>query len=71
MKKFLLLLIFSAGIFISAQEEIKKDSVVTDTIKHWSVLGKQSLMINQAAFSELTTILPMKRIKTCGRTLFF
>jgi hypothetical protein len=51
MKKFLLLLIFSAGIFISAQEEIKKDSVVTDTIKHWSVLGKQSLMINQAAFS--------------------
>jgi hypothetical protein len=51
MKKFLLLLIFSAGIFISAQEEIKKDSIVTDTIKHWSVLGKQSLMINQAAFS--------------------
>jgi hypothetical protein len=51
MKKFLLLLIFSAGIFISAQEEIKKDSVVIDTIKHWSVLGKQSLMINQAAFS--------------------
>lgn len=51
MKKFLLLLIFSAGIFINAQEEIKKDSVVTDTIKHWSVLGKQSLMINQAAFS--------------------
>jgi hypothetical protein len=51
MKKFLLLLIFSAGIFTSAQEEIKKDSVVIDTIKHWSVLGKQSLMINQAAFS--------------------
>jgi hypothetical protein len=51
MKKFLLLLIFSAGIFTNAQEEIKKDSVVTDTIKHWSVLGKQSLMINQAAFS--------------------
>jgi hypothetical protein len=51
MKKFLLLLIFSAGIFTNAQEEIKKDSIVTDTIKHWSVLGKQSLMINQAAFS--------------------
>jgi hypothetical protein len=53
MKKFLLLLIFSAGIFISAQEEIKKDSIVTDTIKHWSVLGKQSLMINQAACFKL------------------
>ncbi|MCJ8155576.1 DUF3078 domain-containing protein [Chryseobacterium sp. SSA4.19] len=51
MKKFLLLLAFSAGVFISAQEEIKKDSIVTDTVKHWSVLGKQSLMINQAAFS--------------------
>ncbi len=51
MKKFLLLLTFSAGIFASAQEELKKDSIVTDTIRHWSVLGKQSLMINQAAFS--------------------
>ncbi|WP_027386851.1 DUF3078 domain-containing protein [Chryseobacterium gregarium] len=51
MKKFLLLLTFSAGIFASAQKEIKKDSIVTDTVKSWSVLGKQSLMINQAAFS--------------------
>lgn len=51
MKKFLLLLTFSAGIFASAQKEIKKDSIVTDTVKNWSVLGKQSLMINQAAFS--------------------
>lgn len=51
MKKFLLLLTFSSGFFASAQEEIKKDSMVTDTVKSWSVLGKQSLMINQAAFS--------------------
>jgi hypothetical protein len=51
MKKFLLILSISIGVFASAQEEIKKDSVVVDTVKHWSVLGKQSLMINQAAFS--------------------
>ncbi|PIF43626.1 Protein of unknown function (DUF3078) [Chryseobacterium sp. 52] len=51
MKKFLLILSFSMGIYASAQEELKKDSVVVDTIKYWSVLGKHSLMINQAAFS--------------------
>lgn len=51
MKKFLLILSFSMGIYASAQEELKKDSAVVDTIKYWSVLGKNSLMINQAAFS--------------------
>lgn len=51
MKKFFTLLGISLGVAASAQEEIKKDSVVTDTVKHWSVLGKQSLMVNQAAFS--------------------
>lgn len=39
------------GIYASAQEELKKDSVVVDTVKYWSVLGKNTLMINQAAFS--------------------
>ncbi|MFP3595778.1 DUF3078 domain-containing protein [Chryseobacterium sp. SIMBA_029] len=51
MKKFLLILSFSMGIYASAQEELKKDSAVVDTVKYWSVLGKNSLMINQAAFS--------------------
>ncbi|KFF22322.1 DUF3078 domain-containing protein [Chryseobacterium sp. JM1] len=51
MKKFLLILSFSIGIYASAQEELKKDSVVVDTVKYWSVLGKHTLMINQAAFS--------------------
>lgn len=39
------------GIYASAQEELKKDSIVVDTVKYWSVLGKNTLMINQAAFS--------------------
>ncbi|KMQ69865.1 hypothetical protein ACM39_02145 [Chryseobacterium sp. FH2] len=51
MKKFLLFISISMGIFVYAQEKIEKDSVVVDTVKHWSVLGKNSLMINQAAFS--------------------
>lgn len=50
MKKFLLLVSISIGIFANAQD-IKKDSVVVDTVRHWSVLGKNSFMINQAAFS--------------------
>jgi hypothetical protein len=40
MKKFLLILSFFMGIYASAQEELKKDSVVVDTVKYWSVLGK-------------------------------
>lgn len=51
MKKFLLILSGFVGIYASAQEELKKDTVVVDTVKHWSVLGKNSLMFNQAAFS--------------------
>jgi hypothetical protein len=51
MKKFLLILSFSIGIYANAQEEVKNDSVKIDTIKYWSVLGKNTLMINQAAFS--------------------
>lgn len=51
MKKFLLILSFAIGVYASAQEELKKDSVVVDTVKYWSVLGKHTLMINQAAFS--------------------
>ncbi|MGK6342426.1 DUF3078 domain-containing protein [Chryseobacterium sp. DT-3] len=51
MKKFLLILSFSIGIYASAQEELKRDSVVVDTVKSWLVLGKNTLMINQAAFS--------------------
>lgn len=51
MKKFLLILSIFMGIYASAQEELKKDSAVVDTVKYWSVLGKNTLMINQAAFS--------------------
>jgi hypothetical protein len=51
MKKFLLILFFSLGIYANAQEVLKRDSVVIDTVKSWSVLGKNTLMINQAAFS--------------------
>ena len=51
MKKFLLILSIFMGIYASAQEELKKDSIVVDTVKYWSVLGKNTLMINQAAFS--------------------
>ncbi|WP_326981716.1 DUF3078 domain-containing protein [Chryseobacterium sp. MYb264] len=52
MKKFLFILSLTLGIFASAQVVvIDTGSVKIDTIKHWSVLGKQSVMINQAAFS--------------------
>ncbi|WP_449388972.1 DUF3078 domain-containing protein [Chryseobacterium lineare] len=51
MKKFLLILSLSLGIFSSAQIILDTASVKIDTVKHWSVLGKQTLMINQAAFS--------------------
>nr|WP_228455486.1 DUF3078 domain-containing protein [Chryseobacterium potabilaquae] len=36
--------------YTNAQNEKKKEDI-TDSIKHWSVLGKNSLMLNQAAFS--------------------
>lgn len=52
MKKFLFILSLALGIFANAQVVIiDTGSVKIDTIKHWSVLGKQSVMINQAAFS--------------------
>ncbi|KQT24348.1 hypothetical protein ASG22_10075 [Chryseobacterium sp. Leaf405] len=52
MKKFLFILSFVLGIFANAQVVIiDTGSVKLDTIKHWSVLGKQSLMINQTSFS--------------------
>ncbi|SMP03512.1 DUF3078 domain-containing protein [Chryseobacterium profundimaris] len=51
MKKFLFILSLNLGIFINAQVILDTASIKTDTVKHWSVLGKQSLMINQAAFS--------------------
>ncbi len=51
MKKLLLILSFSLGIFFNAQVILDTASFKVDTVKHWSVLGKQSLMINQAAFS--------------------
>lgn len=51
MKKFLLVLSGFVMMYAKAQEELKKDTIVVDTVKHWSVLGKNSLMFNQAAFS--------------------
>lgn len=52
MKKFLVMLSVSLGIFAGAQVVIiDTPAVKKDTIKHWSVIGKQSVMINQAAFS--------------------
>ncbi|MDH6251732.1 hypothetical protein M2347_001459 [Chryseobacterium sp. H1D6B] len=51
MRKLFIVVSISLGIYADAQENVKKDSIKTDTIKHWSVLGKNSLLINQAAFS--------------------
>lgn len=52
MKKLLLMLLFSLGVVASAQVVIIDTAAVEkDTVKHWSVIGKQSVMINQAAFS--------------------
>lgn len=51
MRKLFFAISIFLGIYANAQEEVKKDSVKTDTVKYWSVLGKNTLMINQAAFS--------------------
>jgi hypothetical protein len=51
MRKLFIAVSISLGIYADAQEDVKKDSIKTDTVKHWSVLGKNSLLINQAAFS--------------------
>ncbi|GAA5087496.1 DUF3078 domain-containing protein [Chryseobacterium ginsengisoli] len=50
MKKHLLLLSLSAGIFAFSQDT-KTDAPITDTIKAWSIQGQNTLMLNQAAFS--------------------
>ncbi|MEC5394096.1 DUF3078 domain-containing protein [Bergeyella sp. RCAD1439] len=47
MKKFLCSAALVFGIFASAQDH----SAVSDTVKHWSVKGQNTLMLNQAAFS--------------------
>ncbi|RMZ60895.1 DUF3078 domain-containing protein [Chryseobacterium nematophagum] len=50
MRKFLIGFTFILGMYTNAQNE-KKNEGITDSIKHWSILGKNSLMLNQAAFS--------------------
>lgn len=50
MKKSLLLLSISLGISAAAQET-KTDAPVVDTTKAWSIQGQNTLMLNQAAFS--------------------
>jgi hypothetical protein len=49
MKKILLPLSISLGAFLSAQE--KSEAPVIDTTKAWSIQGQNTLMLNQAAFS--------------------
>lgn len=53
MKRILLVISVLAGGAISAQEikEVKDESPVVDTVKVWSVHGQNTLMLNQAAFS--------------------
>jgi len=50
MKKHLLFISFSLGISVAAQET-KSDAPVVDTTKAWSIQGQNTLMLNQAAFS--------------------
>ncbi|WP_292010385.1 DUF3078 domain-containing protein [Chryseobacterium sp.] len=50
MKKKLLLISISLGITTAAQET-KTDAAAVDTIKAWSIQGQNTLMLNQAAFS--------------------
>lgn len=47
MKKLLFSLLFTTGFIASAQDA----GIETDTVKHWSVTGQNTLMLNQAAFS--------------------
>lgn len=47
MKKLLFIALFAAGL-LSAQDTVSVDQ---DTVKHWSVQGQNTLMLNQAAFS--------------------
>ena len=49
MKKLLFLCLALAGFSASAQEVT--ETAVVDSTKHWSVVGQNTLMLNQAAFS--------------------
>ena len=75
MKKLLFSLSLLWATHVIAQE------TVIDSTKHWSVQGQNTLMLNQAAFSNWvgggannigllaqTIILPIKRIKNFGKT---
>lgn len=50
MRKHLLLFSLSIGTFAFSQNT-KTDTPVTDTVKAWSIQGQNTLMLNQAAFS--------------------
>ena len=50
MKKLLLAASFSLGVSAIAQET-KTEAPVVDTVKAWSIQGQNTLMLNQAAFS--------------------
>ena len=50
MKKILLPLSIFFGMAASAQD-LKTDAAIADTTKAWSVQGQNTLMLNQAAFS--------------------
>ncbi len=50
MKKLLLVASISFGAMVIAQET-KTDAPVADTVKAWSIQGQNTLMLNQAAFS--------------------
>lgn len=47
MKKLLVSLFLTVGLAVSAQENNPEQ----DTLKHWSITGQNTLMLNQAAFS--------------------
>lgn len=51
MKKILFTLLAFSGLYSYAQEKPTEVPVVSDTVKHWSIEGQNSLMLNQAAFS--------------------
>ena len=51
MKKILFTLLAFSGLYSYAQEKPTKVPVVSDTVKHWSIEGQNSLMLNQVAFS--------------------
>jgi hypothetical protein len=50
MKKLLLIASVSFGALVTAQET-KSDAPAADTVKAWSIQGQNTLMLNQAAFS--------------------